>query len=105
MDDGEFLTRYATPKAEGRLEIRLYLEGVHCAACTWLVEKVLMEREGAAFAQLDQGRSLVDIVFDPRSTPFSKLARAIDRFGYEDFAILREVLKHFQSFFLRLAGM
>ncbi|MCC6475891.1 heavy metal translocating P-type ATPase [bacterium] len=82
MDDSEFLTRYAIPKAEGRLEIRLYLEGVHCAACTWLVEKVLLEREGAAFAQLDQGRSLLDIVFDPRTTPLSKLARALDRFGY-----------------------
>jgi Cu2+-exporting ATPase len=82
FDDAEFLKRYAEPRAEGRLSIRFYLEGVHCAACSWLVEKVLLEREGAAYAQLDMGRNIVEIVFDPVAVRLSKLAQALDRFGY-----------------------
>ncbi|MCB1060615.1 MAG: heavy metal translocating P-type ATPase metal-binding domain-containing protein [Calditrichaeota bacterium] len=82
FDDPEFLKRYAEPRSEGLLSVRFYLEGVHCAACSWLVEKVLLEREGAAYAQLDMGRNIVEIVFDPVHARLSKFARALDRFGY-----------------------
>lgn len=82
FDDAEFLERFAEARAEGRLSIRFYLEGVHCAACSWLVEKVLQEREGAAYARLDLGRSIVEVVFDPRTVRLSRLAHALDRIGY-----------------------
>ncbi len=82
FDEATFLAKFAEPRAEGRLSIRFYLEGVHCAACSWLVEKVLMERERAAYAHLDLGRSIVEIVFDPRVVTLSQLGRALDRVGY-----------------------
>lgn len=90
FDDAEFLKRYAEPRAEGLLGIRFYLEGVHCAACSWLVEKVLLGREGATFAQLDLGRNIVEIVFDPRTIRLSRLAHALDRFGYTPHPLLED---------------
>ncbi len=92
FDDAEFLKKYAEPRAEGRIGVRFYLEGVHCAACSWLVEKVLLEREGAAFAQLDLGRNIVEIVFDPRSVQLSHLAHALDRFGYTPHPLLEDTV-------------
>ncbi|MBK8128269.1 MAG: heavy metal translocating P-type ATPase [bacterium] len=82
FDDPEFLKRYSQARPEGRVALRFYLEGVHCAACSWLVEKVLLERGGAAYAQLDLGRSVVEIVFDPVQVKLSTLAQSLDSFGY-----------------------
>lgn len=107
FDDAEFLKRYAEPRAEGRIAIRFYLEGVHCAACSWLVEKVLLEREGAAYAQLDLGRNIVEIVFDPRTVRLSQLAQALDKFGYTPHPLLEDSIaqvrkKEARSLLLRM---
>ena len=59
LDDPEFLRRHAVGRAKGGVKIELYLDGVHCIACSWLIEKVLMEREGAAFARLNLGKSVL----------------------------------------------
>ena len=40
LDDPAFIARACTPLPGGLLATDLYLEGVHCAACVWLVEKV-----------------------------------------------------------------
>lgn len=107
FDDPEFLKRYAQPRPEGRVVIRFYLEGVHCAACSWLVEKVLLERAGAAFAQLDLGRNVVEIVFEPAKVRLSELARALDSFGYTphplaDDSIAQARKKETRSLLLRM---
>ena len=40
FDDPAFTELYAREVAQGLASIELYLEGVHCAACVWLVEKL-----------------------------------------------------------------
>jgi P-type Cu2+ transporter len=82
LDDPDYLRRYGEPRTAGGYRMRFYLDGVHCIACSWLVEKVLLEREGARFAQLDLGRSILDVVFNPADVKLSALARALDRIGY-----------------------
>jgi Cu2+-exporting ATPase len=107
LDEPEFLKRYAEPRAEGRVAIRFYLEGVHCAACSWLVEKVLLEKQRVAYAHLDLGRSVVEIVFDPITTKLSGIAQVLDRFGYtphplEDDSVSRARKKEARSLLLRM---
>ena len=82
LDDPEFLKKYTIPRTKGNLSVELYVEGVHCVACSWLIEKVLMEREGADFARLDLGKSIVEIVFDPAKITLSRLAGVLDSVGY-----------------------
>ena len=82
LDDPEFLKKYTVPRTKGNLSVQLYVEGVHCVACSWLIEKVLMEREGADFARLDLGKSIVEIVFDPAKIALSRLAGVLDSVGY-----------------------
>ena len=40
FDDDVFRTLYYRPLADGTTTAEFYLEGVHCAACVWLVEKL-----------------------------------------------------------------
>jgi len=87
LDDPEYLTRLGEARAGGYL-VRFYLDGVHCIACSWLVEKVLLEREGASYAHLNQATSVVEIVFHPGEKRLSELARALDRLGYTPHPIL-----------------
>ena len=47
LDDPAFIARACTPLPGGLLATDLYLEGVHCAACVWLVKKVPSLVEGA----------------------------------------------------------
>ena len=66
----------------GLCQAELYLEGVHCAACVWLVERVALHVEGTAEARLDLSVSTVTLRYDPKTTNLSSLARALDRAGY-----------------------
>ncbi|MDK9699981.1 MAG: heavy metal translocating P-type ATPase [bacterium] len=82
FDDPAFLSQTARKLPGGLLEIELYVEGTHCIACAWLIEKILLEREHARSARLDLGRSVVLIVFDPVAQKLSDFAHALDRIGY-----------------------
>jgi len=63
---------------------------VHCIACSWLTEKVLLERQHAKFAELNLGSSVIEIVFNPAEVRLSALARALDRVGYTPHPILEK---------------
>jgi Cu2+-exporting ATPase len=90
LDDPEYLKRFAEARAEGAVHVELYLDGVHCVACSWLVEKVLMERAGAQYAQLNLGKSVVEIVFSPRDVRLSRIAQTLDRIGYTPHPIIQD---------------
>jgi hypothetical protein len=40
FDDPKFRELYIRETGSGHRTVELYLEGVHCAACVWLVEKI-----------------------------------------------------------------
>jgi Cu2+-exporting ATPase len=82
LDDPEFVARHCRSRADGHLGTELYLEGVHCAACVWLVEKVPTLLSGVAEARLDVSRGIVRLEWDPRTVPLSRIAREIERLGY-----------------------
>lgn len=66
----------------GLASCELYLEGVHCAACVWLVERAPQIVEGLVESRLELGRSLVRLVWDLQRVQISEVARAIDLLGY-----------------------
>jgi Cu2+-exporting ATPase len=81
LDDPEFLRLHASDAGGGKA-VDLYLEGVHCAACVWLVEKLPDLVAGVRSVRLDFGRSVASIEWDPKVTKLSAVARTLDRFGY-----------------------
>jgi Cu+-exporting ATPase len=46
FDSENFLNSYTTITKDGFVQIDLILEGIHCAACVWLNEKVLYDTKG-----------------------------------------------------------
>src|SRR5689334_9570438 len=40
FDHPAFADLYVKPMSDGLAEVELYLEGVHCASCVWLLERV-----------------------------------------------------------------
>jgi Cu2+-exporting ATPase len=82
FDDPTFHELYCRTLPSGLATVELYLEGVHCAACVWLVEKLTVVVNGVAEVRLDLGRSLATVTWDPGTTPLSEVARFLDSIGY-----------------------
>ena len=66
----------------GLAETDLYLEGVHCASCVWLVERAPLLLPGLVSAELDAPRALVRVTWDGARVRLSQVARALDALGY-----------------------
>ncbi len=82
FDDAAFQSRYCRAMPDGTIRTELFLEGVHCAACVWLVERATTDFGSGTRARLDIGRSAAEIIFDPRTTTLSDVARRLDSLGY-----------------------
>lgn len=82
FDDPTFHTLYVREAGEGLRTIELFLEGVHCAACVWLVERLPKVMPGVVEARLEMRRSMVRVTWDPTRVRVSRIANALDRLGY-----------------------
>jgi Cu2+-exporting ATPase len=71
-----------TDLADDRREILLLIEGVRCAACSWLLERVLARSEGVAEIQVNPASARARLVWDPTATQLSRLLDTIARLGY-----------------------
>jgi Cu2+-exporting ATPase len=82
FDHPSFRELHVRRRADGLSETDLYLEGVHCGSCVWLVERVPLTLPGMAGAELDVRRSLVRVAWDDTGTTLSAIARFLDVLGY-----------------------
>ncbi len=81
LDDPEFQKSYAIDGV-----MRFYLEGVHCLACIWLVEKLPELVPGVKAARLDLGTSVATVTIAPGGS-FAACARELQKFGYRPHAV------------------
>lgn len=82
LDHADFLDSHSELMPDGSRRVQMHLEGVHCAGCVWLVEKMPAAVEGVADASLSLGRGHLEIVWDPDKQNLSQAARWLARFGY-----------------------
>lgn len=82
FDHPAFAELYVRSTPDGLSATELYLEGVHCASCVWLVERAPLFIPGVARAELDIKRSLARIEWSGAEVPLSAIARALDHIGY-----------------------
>ncbi len=81
-DHDAFQRLYVRRGADGTATIELLLEGVHCRSCLWLVERVPLVLPGVLRAELQVGRSVAQVTWDPAVTSLSAIARTLDTLGY-----------------------
>lgn len=82
FDHAAFTERYVRQQTDGLSRTELYLEGVHCASCVWLVERVPLIVSGVVRAELDVRRALAVIEWDRDAVSLSAIARTLDQLGY-----------------------
>ncbi|MBX3316709.1 MAG: heavy metal translocating P-type ATPase [Phycisphaeraceae bacterium] len=82
FDDATFGDLYVRELPGSTRAVELFVEGVHCAACVWLVERLPRVVPGVVEARLEMRRAMVTLTWDPRRVTLSKIARTLDRLGY-----------------------
>ncbi|CAG0949187.1 H+-transporting ATPase [Phycisphaerales bacterium] len=85
FDDPAFHTLYVRKSGEGVRSTELFLEGVHCSACVWLVERLPRVVPGVLEARLDVRRAIVRVRWDSSRVALSQVAKGIDALGYASF--------------------
>ena len=80
IDDPEFLSEFSY-STDNYLTMEFYLEGIHCLACLWLVEKLPVIIKGVVSSKLDIERSVATVVIDGTGQ-FSQVAKEFSKLGY-----------------------
>ncbi|MHB8839087.1 MAG: heavy metal translocating P-type ATPase [Gemmatimonadaceae bacterium] len=82
FDHSAFQALYVKPLKGGLCTTELYLQGVHCSSCVWLVERVPLLLSGVVRAELDVRRSRAHVEWDPTAVTLSAIAQQLDVLGY-----------------------
>eukprot|EP00752_Nemacystus_decipiens_P013680 g12133.t1 len=82
FDTDKFHELYVRTRDDGACVVDLMLEGVHCAACVWLIEKLARVVPGVIEARLSMRQATVRITWDPAIVELSAVARGLSTLGY-----------------------
>lgn len=81
-DSETFCDKYSHIVSDDIRSIELQLEGVHCAACLWLIERLPSIIEGVMESRLNMQNAIVRIVWNTKLVPLSRIALTLDQLGY-----------------------
>jgi Cu2+-exporting ATPase len=77
-DEPEFQTRYAP---DGQ-RCTLYLDGVHCAACVWVMDQLPRVMPGVRASRLEFATQRLHLEWDPAATSLSAIGGMLHQLGY-----------------------
>jgi len=67
---------------EGLVRLRLDLQGVHCAACVWLLEQLFARRSAGRSLIINPALGTVELIWDTRHGDLGEYLTEAERFGY-----------------------
>jgi len=82
FDMESFKQRYIKTTPDGFSQIDLIIEGIHCAACIWLNEKVLHDTDGIVEASINFTNNKAKIIWDDETIKLSSIIDKIRSIGY-----------------------
>jgi Cu2+-exporting ATPase len=82
-DRDRALRSYTHVREDGERELSLQIDGMHCAACAWLLDNSLRQLDGIRDIQVNAGSARAEIRFDPTQVPLSRVLESIHALGYE----------------------
>jgi len=82
FDEPGFQEKFAQSPQPGRSAITLAIEGIHCAACVWLIEKLPTMVPGIVLANVNWSQGTVLIHWQTGQVQLSSVANALYRLGY-----------------------
>jgi len=72
---------FATSKGDVR-DIHLLVEGIHCAACVWLIERSMLRTSGVISANVNLTGKRLHLRWDNRQAKLSQIIQALAKVGY-----------------------
>jgi Cu+-exporting ATPase len=82
FDSESFHRIYISQDEHGFSKINLIIEGIHCAACVWLNEKVLNDADGIVEANINFSNNKATIIWDEDKITLSHIIEKIRSIGY-----------------------
>lgn len=85
FDNPDFLESHVFKSSEeGRSisTIELFLEGIHCPACVWLLEKTPQIFNGLRSLRVDISRSIAELTYFSDEVSLSRIASKLTKLGY-----------------------
>ncbi len=80
LNQDNFASQYTYP--EDNLKMNFYIEGIHCGACLWLIEKIPNYSEYIDSVSLDMSTNLASVKFSGDKV-FSSFPELVRKFGYK----------------------
>lgn len=80
--DTEEVRAAHTREVRGGREITLLADGMHCAACGWLIDRALSREPGVLSAMANAVTGRIRLRWDPALRPLSQLLGVVARLGY-----------------------
>ena len=108
FDLESFAQRYIKTTSEGFKSVDLIIEGIHCAACVWLNEKVLHNTNGVVEANINFTNNKAHIIWDDDEIALSEIINKIRSIGYNAYPYdqtqgEKQAIKQNRDYMLRMS--
>jgi len=78
----EVQTEFVQILADGSHKTQLMVEGIHCAACVWLIEKALTDMDGIIQAEVNLVHHRLALQWQPEKISLANIMRRLAALGY-----------------------
>ncbi|MEY6433859.1 heavy metal translocating P-type ATPase [Thioalkalicoccus limnaeus] len=82
FDRPDQLDAVSAPIGDGLRACTIFVEGLRCAACSWLIERRLEQVPGVCEIRVNPSSARARLVWDPRTLPLSAALGALAQLGY-----------------------
>ncbi len=76
-------TYWGELQANGERSLPVLIEGLHCAACIWLLRTALVKKKGVTEVQIDLSSGFAKIHWSPDKVKLSEIMQTMQMLGYE----------------------
>jgi len=73
---------FVNEEANGLLRAELIIQGVHCGACTWLIQRALSGQDGVESIQVNPATTRGTLIWNPAKVQLADILRSIAALGY-----------------------
>jgi len=89
LDDEDFQAEYSYINSDGLRTMEFYLEGIHCLACLWLIERLPQFQPKVLQSKLDLEKSIATVSISAEAK-FSIVASEFNQLGYRPHPLKRD---------------
>lgn len=87
FDRADFLQAHTLAAPGGQLVATLGIDGMHCATCVWLLERLPQIVPGVVEARVDWRRATLTVRWKPEHAQLSAIADRVAKLGYRPFPL------------------